>query len=181
MTQPDSFYHSLRSEADLKELIRLRVQEDLYVEFKTKVDVRVPDLAIRDTWHFSRALSGFANSDGGVLLWGIKTNKHEQAYKPQPVSDAYDFQGRLKKSLLHSTQPPVDDVQIDVIPVDGSDGLGYIKCLVPASDRVPHRAMLADREYFRRSTEGFRRMEHFELEDMFGRRPRPPYRTAASP
>ena len=33
--------------------------------------------------------------------------------------------------------------------------------------------MLADREYFRRSTEGFYRLEHFDLEDAFGRRPHP--------
>jgi hypothetical protein len=33
--------------------------------------------------------------------------------------------------------------------------------------------MLAEREYFKRTTEGFYRLEHFDLEDMFGRRPRP--------
>ncbi len=33
--------------------------------------------------------------------------------------------------------------------------------------------MLAGREYYRRTTEGFYRLEHFALEDMFGRRPHP--------
>lgn len=33
--------------------------------------------------------------------------------------------------------------------------------------------MLWDREYFKRSTEGFYRLEHFDLEDIFGRRPIP--------
>lgn len=33
--------------------------------------------------------------------------------------------------------------------------------------------MLAGREYYKRSTEGFYRLEHFDLEDMFGRRQRP--------
>jgi len=36
--------------------------------------------------------------------------------------------------------------------------------------------MLADREYFKRSTEGFYRLEHFDLEDLFGRRPKPALR-----
>lgn len=33
--------------------------------------------------------------------------------------------------------------------------------------------MLAKREYFKRSVEGFYRLEHFDLEDMFGRRQKP--------
>jgi hypothetical protein len=33
--------------------------------------------------------------------------------------------------------------------------------------------MAAGREYFKRTAEGFYRLEHFDLEDMFGRRPRP--------
>jgi hypothetical protein len=39
--------------------------------------------------------------------------------------------------------------------------------------KVPHRGMLADREYYERTTEDFYRLEHFDLEDMFGRLPRP--------
>jgi hypothetical protein len=38
---------------------------------------------------------------------------------------------------------------------------------------VPHRAMLADREYWRRTSNGFRRMKHYELEEVFERRLRP--------
>src|SRR5262249_22165930 len=43
----------------------------------------------------------------------------------------------------------------------------------PASEKPPHRAMLAEREYWMRTGSGFRRMEHLELEDAFGRRQRP--------
>jgi hypothetical protein len=84
-----------------------------------------------------------------------------------------DFQGRLKKSLLNSTQPVVDGVLLEVIEALSAPGEGYVKCMIPASDKTPHRAMLADREYFKRTAEGFYRLEHFDLEDMFGRRPRP--------
>jgi hypothetical protein len=75
--------------------------------------------------------------------------------------------------LLNSNQPVVDGVLMEVILAAANDGSGYVKCLVPSSDKTPHRAMLADREYFKRTTEGFYRLEHFDLEDMFGRRPRP--------
>jgi hypothetical protein len=75
--------------------------------------------------------------------------------------------------LLNSVQPFVDGVKIESILEEDHSGAGYIKVLIPRSDKAPHRAMRADREYFRRSTEGFYRLEHFDLEDAFGRRPHP--------
>ncbi|MBH0199373.1 MAG: ATP-binding protein [Nitrospira sp.] len=143
------------------------------MELKTKKDRSRPDLDESDAWQFSRALSGFANSDGGVLVWGIETDKEERASVLKPISSVADFEARLKKSLLNAVQPFVDGVQIVVILEEGAAGDGYVKVLVPRSEKTPHRAMRADREYFRRSTEGFYRMEHFDLEDGFGRRPHP--------
>ena len=67
----------------------------------------------------------------------------------------------------------MDDVLIEKILKDNSKSSGYVKCLIPKSDKTPHRAMLSDREYYKRSIEGFYRLEHFDLEDMFGRRQRP--------
>jgi hypothetical protein len=130
-------------------------------------------LAESDSRQFSRALSGFANSDGGVLLWGIETVQHEEASALKPIAQVHDFLDRLKKSILNSTQPVVDGVLLDVVYLAGSTTDGYVKCLIPASDKTPHRAMQAGREYFKRTEEGFYKLEHFDLEDMFGRRPRP--------
>lgn len=62
---------------------------------------------------------------------------------------------------------------MQVIKSKNSPASGFVKCLVPASEKTPHRAMIADRGYFKRTTEGFYKLEHFDLEDMFGRRPRP--------
>lgn len=173
MEQPSGLYDSLASEIDLRKLVADRVGENIYLEFKTKGDRSTGKLGDGDARQFSRALSGFANSDGGVLIWGIETNKNDQAWKRKPISKVYEFQGRLKKSLLNAVQPFVDGVQIDVIAETKTQDSGYVKCLIPRSDKAPHRAMLAAREYYRRSTEGFYRLEHFDLEDMFGRRPHP--------
>jgi hypothetical protein len=46
-----------------------------------------------------------------------------------------------------------------------------VKCLIPASDKPPH--MACDNKYYRRTSNTSRQMEHYELEDMFGRRQRP--------
>jgi hypothetical protein len=149
-TYVTSFFELLKSEDDLVGLIG-KEKEGLYLEFKMKKDRSHGNLEDSDRRQFSRALSGFANSDGGILVWGMETDKN---------------------SYAHALKPIVDGVQLEVI-AGSRAGEGYVKCLIPASDKTPHRAMLAEREYFRRTTEGFYRLEHFDLEDMFGRRPRP--------
>lgn len=167
------FFESLATEEALRELVREQRPEDIHLEFKQKKDRSRPELDDSDAFQFSRALSGFANSDGGMLVWRVETDKEERAKRLRPISSVRDFQGRLKKSLLNTVQPVVDGIWIDVVATDDDATAGYVKCLVPASDKSPHRAMQAGREYFKRSTEGFYRLEHFDLEDMFGRRPVP--------
>ena len=173
VNQAQSIFESVRTYADLQQLVRDRVQENIYLEFKTKKDRRTPDVDESDAFQFSRALSGFANSDGGVLLWGIESDREERACDLKPIAHVAEFESRLKKSLLNAVHPMVDGVEIQLIPDDSDSAAGFIKCLIPRSEKTPHRAMRAGREYYRRSTEGFYRLEHFDLEDAFGRRPRP--------
>lgn len=171
-TALEEFFDSLRADADLARLVTDGVQEDLHLELKTKRNRSIPDLEDSDRWQFSRALSGFANSDGGILIFGIETGPQERAHALKPITNPGEFQARLKKSLINTTQPVVPGVRIEVV-LGSSLHEGFVKVLVPSSDLVPHRAMFADREYFKRSTEGFYRLEHFDISDMFGRRPTP--------
>jgi len=169
-----SYFHSIISEDDLKRMITDHVKENLYLEFKQKHDRRHAQLEDDDKFNFSRALSGFANSDGGILIWGVETYKKDESAKSlKPISDVEDFIRSLKSSLINFVQPFVDNILIEKIPTNASEQIGFVKCLIPQSDKTPHRAMLACREYYKRSTEGFYRLEHFDLEDMFGRRQKP--------
>lgn len=170
-----SFFDDLESEIDVDRLVQEKREEDLYLEFKQKADRSNGDLSDKERRAFSKALSGFANADGGILLFGIETKKSQdapdRAHALKPIMNAERFRVRLLDSIINATQPAVDGVRIEMITC--TSGEGYVKCLVPASDLVPHRAMLADREYWRRTSNGFQRMEHYELEDVFGRRQRP--------
>ena len=48
--------------------------------------------------------------------------------------------------------------------------------LVPESESGPHMAKLGEDRYYKRSGDTFYKMEHFDLEDMFGRRKKPKLR-----
>lgn len=170
------FYESLKTEADIDALVQAHRPEDLYLEFKRKAGAPNDILGDGDKKAFSKAVSGFANADGGILVFGVDTVKQsgiDVAAGLHPFAHPATVKARLGDSLLNTTHPPVDDVRIDVIPSDITAGEGYVKCLIPASDRPPHRAVVADHWYYRRCSTGHRRMEHYELEDMFGRRLRP--------
>ena len=173
-THTARLYASLASEADLDLLCKDSREETLYLEFKQKHDRRHANLEESDRKNFSKAISGFANADGGVLVFGIKTTRAQdgidRAISLKPIANHQQFRNRLFDSLFNATQPVVDGVEIDVI--DSPSGDDYVKCLVPQSVRAPHRAVLAEHQYWRRTATGHRRMDHYELEDLFGRRPR---------
>jgi hypothetical protein len=171
-------FDSFRSEADLRALIPERREESLYLEFKEKADAGHNLLEEPDRKNFSKALSAFANGAGGVLVFGVEATKvsadaPDRATALRPISSADGFMAKLKDLLLATTQPVVDDVEFRLLPSDGDPRAGYVMCLIPQSDKPPHRAMHAGREYYRRTDNGCRRLEHLDLEDMFGRRPRP--------
>ena len=63
-TELRAFFDRLTDEASLQALVRDREQENVHLEFKKKKSASTPELDKSDSWQFSRALSGFANSDG---------------------------------------------------------------------------------------------------------------------
>jgi len=65
---------SRTAEERLKDYCRdvLTAVEGFHFDYKCKQDHQNPQLDESDKRNLAKALSGFANSGGGVLLWGIK-------------------------------------------------------------------------------------------------------------
>lgn len=156
----------------ISQFIEERKQEDLHLEFKT-----LPNGMDRDARKvFAKAFSGFSNSDGGVVVWGVDARQDEAgvdaACETAPVTDVQAVQSRMQTLTGEATSPIVDGIEHKVV-ADGQGDDGYIITLVPASSSGPHMAKLGEDRYYKRSGSGFYRMEHFDLEDVFGRRPKP--------
>ena len=134
------------------------------------------DLSGDDKNNLAKALSGFANSAGGIILWGGGTKHaddgdlnaicdvHPIANQDQKIARLIELSGQL-------VNPAPEGVRHEAIPWEGKGHL--IKTLVPASDAGPHRAAGGKGQYYRRAADSFRYMEHYEIADMFGRRARP--------
>lgn len=148
--------------------------ERLNVDFKEKHDRRDAKLADADKRNIAKALSGFANSSGGVLIWGLE----DERLTPKPIANIEQFTANLARLATQVTDPVVRNVDVDWLPSNHlNNGSGFALIYVPESDLPPHRVILNDTEvknhYYVRSGESFVVATHTQLEDMFGRRPKP--------
>jgi Schlafen, AlbA_2 len=161
------------SPADIAEFIRQEQEENLHLEFKTLANANMR--AADDKRNLARALSGFANSSGGLIVWGVAARKNAQgvdcASASVEISAVRELISRLNELTGEAVSPMVDGVLHK--PLETFLGRGYAVTLVPESVAGPHMAKLGEDRYYKRSGDSFYRMEHFDLEDMFGRRQKP--------
>jgi hypothetical protein len=162
------------SSDEIRQLVADGREEDLHLDFKLVAD---PNLSRDDRRNFAKAVSGFANSDGGLIVWGVDCRKNPDAVdcasNAPGIENPSQFHSRLTEFTASAANPSVSGVEHRKLP-DSSDGdHGFVVTYIPASDGGPHMAKLGEDRYYRRSGASFLKMEHFEIADMFGRRPHP--------
>lgn len=132
-------------------------------EFETewrdfKGAAQISDQDAKRTW--SKALAGFANTQGGVLIWGIDARKDhatgiDAACGLSLVKNPSAFKSRLNELHHQATEPPVLDVEIEAYSIAGTSDEGFVVCYIPESPFKPHRAEHAERQYFIRVGDDF--------------------------
>jgi hypothetical protein len=100
---------------------------------------------------WSKSLSAFSNSGGGVLIFGLEAPPNQnQISGISLVQDARAWSSRLHQQLPNVVEPQVVGVQIEPIcSPNGSEG--FVACYIPASAWRPHRAVRCNRQYYIRS------------------------------
>jgi hypothetical protein len=127
------------------------------------------DRKIKEIW--SESLGAFANSGGGILIWGIKA-KDKFAEGTDLVADARALEERLKRLASDAVDPPILGVEVHAV-VGNKSPKGFVVCYIPASNFPPHRSMWADREYYFRIQDGNRPIPTAILRRMFSPRTAP--------
>lgn len=158
---------------EVAEFIRLGQEENLHLDFKTvsNANFRGND----DKRNLAKCLSGFANSSGGLIVWGVDARKNAQgidcACERAEIAPVRLFLSRLNELTRDAVSPIVDGIRHKAIEITPDSG--FVVTLVPENDSGPYMAKLGEDRYYKRSGDSFYRMEHFDLEDMFGRRQKP--------
>ena len=129
------------------------------------------------------ALSGFANTEGGVIVWGVDCRRGADRDDPDAVQELKPIRNLRRwlsdlQSYEHQVaSPALAGVRHAIIidPTQGDD-VGYAVTYVPRSEGQPVMAIAKMKEqysYFVRSGSSFGKMTHSLVADRFGRRPHP--------
>ena len=122
------------------------------------------DSKVKQIW--SEGIGAFANSGGGVLIWGIKA-KNRLAEGIDRVADVPKLAGRLRETASYAVDPPALGVEVLEVRKPGGTAEGFVVCFIPASTFPPHRALWATREYYLRVQDGNIPMPTTVLRRMF--------------
>lgn len=164
-----------KGKALIKEWIDQGYREDLHLDFKCKSSPNTSKPNDFDRKNYSKALSGFGNSDGGLLIWGVQApGSGNSTRSKQPIKGVRAFAEHLDSLVSRLVSPSVSGVSNTVIFENKAQDTGYVVSYIPRSDRAPHRAE-ADglKHYYKRYGDSFKPVEHYELEYMFGVRSAP--------
>jgi len=159
----------------IEEFIDNRKSEELFLDFKRSSDNGFGrKLSDSDRNNFGKALSGFSNTEGGVIVWGIDCRSSvngDVASSLVPITNPQKFLSLLQGAVSGLTIPPVPNVIHHAILNPGMDD-GFVVSLIPQSDIAPHQ-FVRKLQYYMRAGSDFMPVSHGILAGMFGRRPQP--------
>ncbi len=160
--------------------------EGLHLDFKQAnwADVTARKLKDDDVKNLARSLSAFANTEGGVIVFGALAKAEDgkaEVLKALPgIEQIERYADALRAHLLSATTPVVHGVRVEPLPDPQHPERGVVTVYVPMSDGAPHRAEGPDptvsKRYYIRTTTDTDVMSHQLLSAMFGRRPHPRFR-----
>lgn len=149
-------------EDDLLKLIADEREESIDLDYKASAALEKTDARKNDV---SKDVAAFANSAGGVLIYGIREENH----KPKELDDGLDpneiTKEWLEQVILSRIQPRVPGLIIRPVPLKKTrtGRIAYV-VVIPQSPRAPH--MSSDNRYYKRFNFLSIAMQHYEVDDV---------------
>lgn len=163
-------------EEAIGELILECQSEELFLDFKQSADKgggnRLHD---DDRKNLAKAISGFGNSEGGVVIWGVDCRPDSKigdvARCKVSIENPKRFKSWLEGAVSGCTVPPHPMVRHH--PIGTASGRGFVVTYIAKSYYAPHQCLKPSLQYYIRAGSDFVPTPHAVLADLFGRRPQP--------
>ena len=131
-------------ELALNALVDARESESLFLDFKVSSDDgRSNRLHDHDRGHLAKAVSAFANTEGGVIVWGIDCRQTMTAgdvpVEKKPIEQPTRFRSWLEGAISGLTVPPCANCRSFAVPMAADKNRGFVATLVPKSATAPHQ------------------------------------------
>ena len=146
---------------EIRSLIANGTIENKHLEFKETI----PDNSQTDRNKFLATVVSFANSDGGLIIYGLRQNRLGAADEVKGVSSASTDQDftRLQQIIQAGIEPRINVPDICELVVDGKKL--YLMRVDQGLNR-PHRAS-HNQKFYGRSTSGRYELDISELRNLF--------------
>ena len=178
MGRADELFSRLREQGavEVYRMISEPVVEELFLDYKqSSTTLPSRKLSDEDKKNLAKAIAGFANSEGGVIVWGVDCRHTDDGDVPtrpvlikQPVALKTLFDGAIGGLTL----PAHSDVE-NLPLLDTTSGEGFVITYVPAGLHVPYQTLYPKQEYYIRAGSNFLPTPHAVLAGLFGRAPQP--------
>jgi hypothetical protein len=166
---------------EIQRLVSEKVPESTWLDYKlARANVKANDRGKREDWDtLSKACCGFANTEGGVIVWGVDArapspDEPDVPQQVQAINQFGEFSSWLEREAAMCVSPPVHGIQHLFIPLGADTGIAVT--LVPAGQALPYRKAVADSKGFHfivRAGSSFIQAPLPLLAGMFGRHPQP--------
>lgn len=150
----------------LIELIRVSEQESLKLDYKASAALGKQD---KEKNEISKDVSAFANSAGGLLVYGMLEDKHVPTKIDVGVDRNIITKEWLESVIKSRIQPEVGGVVIKQIGLTTGvpEMVAYVVEVSQATSRAPHQAF--DHKYYKRHNFESTPMEDYEVRDLMRR------------
>ncbi|MGL1935827.1 MAG: ATP-binding protein [Fibrobacterales bacterium] len=160
----------------IHKMIEDEVSEELYLDYKRSADNGGnKHIHKTDRGNLSKAISGFSNTEGGLIIWGVECarNKVDDKDVPTEIHAIHNIK-RYRSwmdSLVSGLTIPIN-AGIENIDIATGDDDGIMVSYIPKLQGEPLRS-LYNEKYFMRSGATFVSIPHIMLSKMFGGHPAP--------
>jgi len=125
---------------DIQSLIQHGIDEGITLEYKQELD--------KDNKEIAKDISALANTNGGTLIYGIKS----QDRTPADINwlDGSGIEERIQNIVATTIQPKLEGMQVIRLPNPDNDSEAVYIVNIPKSLNAPH--MVYNRYYIRRGS-----------------------------
>ncbi|MEM6843560.1 MAG: ATP-binding protein [Bacteroidota bacterium] len=162
----DFFAKENYTQEDIQGLIDSSVEESLYLDFKASGSLAKQDGKKKE---ISKDVSAFANSDGGIIVYGITEENHVAS--SLSYIDGSTFTKEWLEHVINSNiQRRVPDLRIHPVRFDNDIVKSVYIVKIPQSLNAPH--MASDHKFYKRYNFESVPMEEYEVRVTYNRKQR---------